>query len=117
MRLANSPRTRERIALGVCVICLDADAEKGKQRCSVCRKKKSAFDRRRWRERKAAGWRRSPETMRSRALSCNTKRMERAVAGQCLRCGVLVTKFTNCPKCRRAGAEAQKRWRDKRRAA
>ena len=82
-------RTERRRAMGLCPRCGHRAPEAGRSQCAVCLEKRRAADRRRSRQRKAAGIKRvrSPEVRKAEYRRARQRVDERAARGDCARCG------------------------------
>ena len=82
-------RTERRRAMGLCPRCGQRAPEVDRSQCAVCLEKRRAADRRRSRQRKAAGIKRvrSPETRRAEYRRARERAEGRFARGDCARCG------------------------------
>lgn len=103
------PRTKLRIAMGICPDCGDRDSAPGGNRCTECREKYNAQKRSKWASGEAEGTRaRRIPYQRHRARLVREKLLS---SGLCIQCRKPVSKFQRCNRCRKLAAEAKKRYR------
>jgi hypothetical protein len=117
MNTWDRPRTKLRIAMGICPDCGDNPAASGGKRCEHCRYRQNNRHRATYALRKRLGIPRyTEEQLRQEAEDKQAKRAARKASGLCIQCGSESKKFVRCTACRAKNAITKKRFRERRRA-